>query len=161
MFKAGYKFKETHEEIHYVKADHKTKGMPYNDNFTTDQKSAKGFDKEQEAETCILDLMSAFEKDDDYRWTPVIINAETQAKRMLVNYSEYPEPEESDYLKSEDYGQGQTVFDGYPYEGWPEEDQEQAIENAQFLTKRLLKNSAGNQHYRHHFAQPHEKVCVA
>lgn len=71
-FKAGYKFKETHIDIHYVKIGHGKPGDRYSSNFTTDSGEAKGFDSLEEAQVCVFDLMDNFERDEDYRWTPVI-----------------------------------------------------------------------------------------
>jgi hypothetical protein len=76
MFKAGYLFKETHSDVHYVREDHGKAGDEYRENFTRDAAEAATFASQQEALDCVTGLMAHFERDDDYRWTPVALNLE-------------------------------------------------------------------------------------
>jgi len=84
-FMAGYKFKETHEEIHFIKSGHGSAGDEYQTNFTTDDSKAEVFLSEEEAESNILELMKDFERDDDYRWTPVVLNVGVGSTRMIIS----------------------------------------------------------------------------
>ena len=81
---AGYKFKETHDEIHYIKRDHGRAGKPYQVNFSTDIGDAKPYPTLIEAEKGIAELMFKFERDPEYRWTPVLINLETLEISMRI-----------------------------------------------------------------------------
>lgn len=90
MFKSGYKFKETHTDIHFVREGHGTPGDAYKVNFTQEEDQGKLFASEDEAERVVMHLMSVFERDDDYRWTPVIMNLETGARRMIISDRWHP-----------------------------------------------------------------------
>ena len=89
MFKAGYKFKPNHSEIHFIKNNHKRAGSLYSTNFTTEANLAKLFTTKGEAEECINRLMNSFKKDDDYRWTPIILNIESGESRIIINSKWY------------------------------------------------------------------------
>jgi hypothetical protein len=82
--RAGYKFKETHIDIHYIKTNHGRAGEPYSVNFTEEIDCAKVFEKQTDAEDLIMKLMSKFERHDDYRWTPIILN-ENMRKTIICS----------------------------------------------------------------------------
>lgn len=85
MFKAGYKFKEDHEQIHYVRVDHGVCGDEYEVNFARSEEVAEMFVSREEARACVLSLMANFERDHDYRWTPVIVDLETGKLEMIID----------------------------------------------------------------------------
>lgn len=74
MYKTGYLFKETHDEVHYVREGYGCPGDDYGVNFTPLADEAAIFKSWREAMGCIMLLMEYFERDDDYRWTPVVID---------------------------------------------------------------------------------------
>ena len=86
MFKTGYKFKETHSDIHFVKISHGEPNEEYDVNFSRDEKEARIFDSKQEAENCILNLMKNWERDDEYRWTPVIVSQQSVTNLILSKW---------------------------------------------------------------------------
>ena len=84
-FTAGYKFKESHPQIHYVKVGHGQVGDEYGKNFSQDGEEAKPFATSNQAESCILNLMQNFQRDDDYRWTPVIIDLDDNSHKLIIS----------------------------------------------------------------------------
>lgn len=84
-FKAGYKFKETHSDIHFVRKSHGVAGGDYSENFTRDAEEARLFSTDKDAEHCIMELMRNVKRDNDYRWTPVICNQTTNTNRMILS----------------------------------------------------------------------------
>lgn len=77
MFLAGYLFKETHTDVHYVRSGHGQPGDDYTVNFSTDSTQAAIFMTCSEALRCVAQLMADFEPDPDYRWPPVTIDMTT------------------------------------------------------------------------------------
>ena len=84
--RVGYLFKPTHSEIHYVSQVFTgTLQSDYDKNFTTNPaKAYTGTDKEK-AKTLIADLVSKFKPDDEYVWTPVLIDAEQSTYQRCVS----------------------------------------------------------------------------
>ena len=81
----GYIFKPTHEEIHYTKSGSKLiAGDDYSMNFTTNIEDAQMISDEVKAKNEIVKLVSMFEKDDDYNFTPVFI-VDNKRSRFLNN----------------------------------------------------------------------------
>jgi len=68
----GYKFKQTHKEIHFLLAE-KT-ADDYGGTFSTDLTKAARFSSQAEAKKAIYRELSSFSQDDDYEWTPVLTN---------------------------------------------------------------------------------------
>ena len=65
---AGYKFKPSHSDIHYLAVDNKT-GLTC---FSTNIEVATQFSSEPEATRAIYTEIAEFTEDDDYEWTPVL-----------------------------------------------------------------------------------------
>lgn len=65
---AGYKFKPTHKDIHFIPVV-ETSG---NYKYSTDIKAAKHFTSEGQATRAIYTELASFSMDDDYEWTPVL-----------------------------------------------------------------------------------------
>lgn len=72
QLRAGYLFKPTHSEVHFVKKGHGSSGDDYGVNFTREVDDSKIFSSEDEAKECIYSLLSDLDIDDEYVWTPVI-----------------------------------------------------------------------------------------
>ncbi|SET91874.1 hypothetical protein SAMN04487962_1453 [Marinobacter segnicrescens] len=83
MFVAGYLFKETHNDVHYVRTEHGGTGDGYRMNFTTEPTEARGFPNHNDAIECVMQLMADFEWDPDYRWTPVTVDM-TSGKMVKI-----------------------------------------------------------------------------
>lgn len=65
---AGFKFKPTHKDIHFLYIDAQSgKGS-----FSTAIAGATKFDSESQATRAIYAELSGFSQDDDYEWTPVL-----------------------------------------------------------------------------------------
>lgn len=82
---AGYKFKPSHDDIHFVKHGYKEPGDDYSDNFTMNAALAKTFATDNEAKETLLNLMSVFKADDDYQWTPIIFKPDGTKITLLVS----------------------------------------------------------------------------
>lgn len=86
-FKVGYIFKPNHDEIHYLKkganGDMRKK---YSNNFTTEFEHAEVGSNEKKAQDFIVKLVAKFPPDDEYQWTPVLVNADSKTfKRFTRN----------------------------------------------------------------------------
>jgi hypothetical protein len=81
-FKVGYIFKPTHNEIHYLKkganGDRRKK---YSNNYTTDFHDAESGNDEEKAKAFIVQLVARFPPDDEYTWTPVLVDVENKTFR--------------------------------------------------------------------------------
>jgi secreted PhoX family phosphatase len=84
-FSAGYLFKPDHVEIHFVKKS-ATGDMrrSYRHNFTTDQREAMIGKDEARAKQAIEKLVAKFKADDEYTWTPVVIDVEQNTYQRLI-----------------------------------------------------------------------------
>ena len=89
-FLAGYKFKPTHTDVHFVRDGHGQAGDEYAANFTMEQTEALRFSSAEDAETAIKALMQGFGRDDDYQWTPVIIDLEANRERVILSSRWHP-----------------------------------------------------------------------
>lgn len=87
MFQAGYLFKPSHTDIHYVRRGHGQPGDDYRNNFTQNVAEAKHFATKKEALDAILWLMEAFEPDPEYCWTPVAIDTDTGLAERVFSTS--------------------------------------------------------------------------
>lgn len=76
---AGYKFKPSHSDIHYLTVSDRTGHTC----FSTDIKLATQFSSEAEATRAIYSEIAAFTEDDDYEWTPVLTD-ETGLERGSI-----------------------------------------------------------------------------
>lgn len=90
MFQAGYLFKPSHTDIHYVREGHGLPGADYGENFTRNVVEAKSFATQGEAADSILSLLMECDRDPEYCWTPVTIDTETGcvAKMLLHQFYE-------------------------------------------------------------------------
>lgn len=77
MFVAGYLFKETHTDVHYVRNGHGLPGDEYEVNFSRASTETAEFSTRSEARKRVMQLMAVFKPDPDYRWTPVTIDMVT------------------------------------------------------------------------------------
>ena len=68
---AGYKFKPTHFDIHYVRGEFNPNGS-YHENFTRNQDEAHRFSNWFLAKETIDKIVDQFEPDPEYTWTPVV-----------------------------------------------------------------------------------------
>jgi len=82
-FTAGYLFKPSHYEIHFLKADHGRKHEKYQKNYSRDVKKAKLFETADEAYEQISEMMSCFKAWGDYDWTAVVAD---ENGRLLRKY---------------------------------------------------------------------------
>jgi hypothetical protein len=85
MFLAGYLFKETHTDVHYVREGYGQRGDDYRVNFTEISAEALEFPTQEKALNCVMDLMADFEPDQDYRWTPVTIDLDTGRSKKIMD----------------------------------------------------------------------------
>ena len=67
---AGYKFKPTHTEVHYLRGEFAPAGS-YIQNFTRNKDEARRFLNWSHAQETIDKVVDSFEADADYLWTPV------------------------------------------------------------------------------------------
>ncbi len=81
----GFKFKETHPEIHYLINEHAGPRDDYDSNYSRDVEHARAFASADEAEDCIMEMMQHVERDRDYRWTPIIINSATGESKTIIS----------------------------------------------------------------------------
>lgn len=65
---AGYKFKPSHSDIHYLSLSDQTEVAC----FSTNIKLAIRFPSQSEATRAIYSELADFTEDDDYEWTPVL-----------------------------------------------------------------------------------------
>lgn len=66
---AGYKFKPSHSDIHYLAVSDDQAGHTC---FSTNIELATRFSSESEATRAIYAEITEFAEDDDYEWTPVL-----------------------------------------------------------------------------------------
>lgn len=69
-FVAGYKFKPTHTEVHYLRGEFAPAGS-YIQNFTRNKDEARRFINWSHAQETIEKVVDSFEADAEYVWTPV------------------------------------------------------------------------------------------
>jgi len=85
-FNVGYLFKPTHDEIHFLKiganGDMRKK---YSNNFTTNIELAEVGKNEEKAKNFIVKLVSKFPDDDDYKWTPVIVDIDNKTYKRFTH----------------------------------------------------------------------------
>ena len=67
---AGFKFKPSHRDVHYLCTDEETGEST----FSKDIEHANRYGSEQEATRAIYLAIADFTEDDDYEWTPVLTN---------------------------------------------------------------------------------------
>lgn len=85
-YRAGYVFKPTHEEIHYIKKD--TSGYlrhSYEHNFTTNKNDALVGSNLDKAKSAIVSLVSKFPENDEYVFTPVLVNIANNTFQRYLN----------------------------------------------------------------------------
>jgi hypothetical protein len=86
IYKFGYLFKPTHNEIHYVRKLSKVDlRKNYASNFTTDFEEAGKESDEEKAKEFIVKLVSRFPTDEEYTWTPVLVNSIEMTYKRFVN----------------------------------------------------------------------------
>lgn len=68
---AGYKFKPTHYEVHYLRGEFDP-AMGYSANFTRNASEAHRFTSWSLAKETIDKVLDQFEPDKEYTWTPVV-----------------------------------------------------------------------------------------
>lgn len=68
---AGYKFKPSHFEVHYLCGEYDPDG-DYSVNFSRNRDRARRFNSWVEARNVIDRIVSQFELDPEYSWTPVV-----------------------------------------------------------------------------------------
>lgn len=84
-YRAGYIFKPTHNEIHYIK-----KGATgdlrsaYTKNFTTNKSEAVTSENIEKAKSVIVGLVEKF-PDDEYTYTPVIVSVASNTFKRFLN----------------------------------------------------------------------------
>lgn len=67
---AGYKFKPTHTEVHYLRGEFAHAGS-YIQNFTRNKDEARRFLNWSHAQETIDKVVDSFGADAEYEWTPV------------------------------------------------------------------------------------------
>lgn len=85
-FKVGYLFKPTHDEIHYLKVgangDMRKK---YSNNFTIDFNLADINYDEEKAKAFIVKLVAKFPVDEEYCWTPVLVDVDSKTYKRFTH----------------------------------------------------------------------------
>lgn len=85
-FRAGYLFKPTHYQIHYVKkgatGDRRRR---YDHNYTRDIDEALVGFNEDRVRSAIVNLVSRFYEGDDYCWTPVLVDVATDTYQQHID----------------------------------------------------------------------------
>lgn len=68
---AGYKFKPSHFDTHYLRGEFNPNGS-YPENFTRNPDEAHRFSNCSLAQQTIDKVVDQFESDPEYKWTPVV-----------------------------------------------------------------------------------------
>lgn len=86
LFKSGYLFKPKHFTINYLKNGATCDlRKSYSHNFTRDEDQALTSTNMYETKKTIVKLVSKFRDDDEYFWTPVLINVNNNTYQRFVN----------------------------------------------------------------------------
>lgn len=67
---AGFKYKPNHVDIHFISNE------SGEESFSRDIKTATRFATQAEATRAIYEAISGFAEDDDYEWTPILVDEE-------------------------------------------------------------------------------------
>ena len=71
-YTAGYLFKTSSREIHFIKINHGSPSNIYPKNFNRDALKAKKFESEDEALKALINMMPYFKSWRSCSWTPVL-----------------------------------------------------------------------------------------
>lgn len=88
QFRSGYLFKPTHYTINYLKNGATCDlRRSYSHNFTADENQALTTTNMQETKDKIVKFVCRFKEDEEYSWTPVLINVNKNTYQRFVNNS--------------------------------------------------------------------------